>query len=184
MLYLYLGEINREGLFGDKYLRLPQKYFDYNYMDEWFEHETVKDLVKKVDQSDVISSQTILSPVLGQIPPVWLSTGVKSLILMYEEDWIISGERLGDNCWDHVYELSKSKDITVPLNHIFLVSKVRSDFSATVVNAYNREYTRDEIAELWIQVKYSNIVWNNLPDAVKKDTVNNKYEVCHESGLL
>ena len=67
-------------------LRGIDGYFNYNYEEEWFDNDLVKQMVKDVDKSDVISSECIKSPVLGQIPPMKLSGGVKVLIvLLYRE---------------------------------------------------------------------------------------------------
>ena len=57
-------------------------YFKYDYEDDWITDPFVKKMVKDVDQSIVLDSGVIDSPVLGKIPPTGLSGGVKTLILM------------------------------------------------------------------------------------------------------
>ena len=49
------------------YVFSPDTYFKYNYEDEWFEDELVKEMVLDVDKSTVESSHAIISPVLGVI---------------------------------------------------------------------------------------------------------------------
>ena len=44
-----------------------------------------KQIVREVDDSEVLSSECIQSPVLGQIPPERLSGGVKTLLLILNE---------------------------------------------------------------------------------------------------
>ncbi len=67
------------------YVFSPDTYFKYNYEEEWFEDELVKEMVLDVDSSSVISAHAIDSPVLGVIAPERLSGGVKALIIMYKE---------------------------------------------------------------------------------------------------
>lgn len=117
MLYIYYWCHGRER-FGDKYVNVPQFYFNNNFEEEWMMSDYVKNMVLDVDKSTVLYPKVIDSPVLGVIPVTDLSTGVKSLILMYNKlDIVISGERLGDNCWKWVFEMSKTRDIRVTLNH-------------------------------------------------------------------
>lgn len=55
-------------------------YFDNSYEEKWFDDEFVKEIAADVDKSEVLSSECIKSPVLGQIPLVKLSGGTKTLI--------------------------------------------------------------------------------------------------------
>jgi len=73
--------------------------FHSNYMDEWFDDPFVKELVMEIDESEVISHNLIISPVLGPLSYERLSGGVKVLIMLYKmsemEQWASS---CGDNC--------------------------------------------------------------------------------------
>lgn len=44
-------------------------YFDNVYEDEWIEDDFVKEMIKDVDKSTVISAHVIESPVFGAITP-------------------------------------------------------------------------------------------------------------------
>ena len=61
-------------------------YFNNTYDEAWLDDPFVREIIRKVDHSDVQDRQCILSEVLGQIPPERLSGGAKALILMYEEE--------------------------------------------------------------------------------------------------
>ena len=62
-------------------------YFKYDYEDDWIIDPFVKEMIQDVDQSTVLDSGVIDSPILGKIPPVSLSGGVKTLILVkFEKD--------------------------------------------------------------------------------------------------
>jgi hypothetical protein len=52
---------------NENYVFSPDTYFKYNYEDEWFEDELVKEMVLDVDSSVVESAHAINSPVLGII---------------------------------------------------------------------------------------------------------------------
>ena len=66
-------------------------YFKYDYEDSWIVDSFVKKMIQDVDQSAVLDSGVIDSPILGKIPPVSLSGGVKTLILVkFEKDKIFN----------------------------------------------------------------------------------------------
>ena len=60
-------------------------FFKNDYEDEWIIDPFVKEMIRDVDRSEVLDSGVIDSPVLGKIPPLGLSGGVKTLILVLFE---------------------------------------------------------------------------------------------------
>lgn len=110
--------------FGSKYIFMENKisevsqYFDAVYDSTWLSSEWAKRIIKEIDKSEYISGEYIESPVFGGISPRDLSTGCKALlILLNEPDKIISGDRMGDNCYPLLLEMSKDKDYTITLAH-------------------------------------------------------------------
>lgn len=93
------------------------RYFNFNYEDEWFDDPLVKEMVLDVDKSVVENPYCIKSPVLGQIPPTKLSGGVKALIVMLKTDEEVWATSCGDNCAKWIIEISKIKDLTIVLEH-------------------------------------------------------------------
>lgn len=94
-------------------------YFKNVYDIRWLEKDDVRQMIKDIDKSVVLSSNAIDSPVLGIIPPVSLSGGVKTLILINEiSDEIFNASNCGDNCAEWLLKIGNSKDITVNLRHI------------------------------------------------------------------
>ncbi|HJB81662.1 MAG TPA: DUF4869 domain-containing protein [Candidatus Mediterraneibacter intestinavium] len=57
-------------------------YFKNVYEEEWITQPLVKEMILDVDKSVVLDGGVIDSPVMGKIPPVSLSGGVKTLILI------------------------------------------------------------------------------------------------------
>ena len=53
-------------------------YFKNDFEDNWIKDPFVKD----VDKSTVLAGGVIDSPILGKVPPVELSGGVKTMILV------------------------------------------------------------------------------------------------------
>ena len=99
-------------------------YFKNTYETEWLESDLAKKMIKDVDDSDVLSGECIMSPVLGQIPPERLSGGVKTLLLMLNEpDRIFNASTCGDNCAKWIIEIRKKKDITINLRHMMSFGK-------------------------------------------------------------
>ena len=74
-------------------------YFSQAYMPEWIVDELSKQIIRDVDNSEVLSPQVIQSPVLGTIPPTRLSGGAKTLILMaHDRSNVYNASTCGDNC--------------------------------------------------------------------------------------
>jgi hypothetical protein len=94
-------------------------YFKNVYEEEWITQSRVKEMIADVDQSVVLANGVIDSPVLGKIPPLTLSGGVKTLILIANvADKIFNASTCGDNCAKWILEMGKEKDITINLRHL------------------------------------------------------------------
>ena len=71
------------------------------------------------DNSIVIGSRVIDSPVLGAITPQELSGGVKTLILIaHVPDKIFNASTCGANCAKWLLKMGEKKDITINLRHL------------------------------------------------------------------
>ena len=127
MLSIYLGEL-------DDAIYHPPTYFDNRYEDEWITAPLSVDMIRNIDQSEVISSHLIDSPVLGPISVKKLSGGVKTLILMAfdESGRIFNASACGDNCAKWIIKISESKDLTINLRHIMDFGN--QDFEAKILN--------------------------------------------------
>ena len=60
-------------------------YFKNAYEDSWITDPETKEMILDIDKSMVLDSTVIDSPVMGKIPPLLLSGGVKTLILIKNE---------------------------------------------------------------------------------------------------
>lgn len=109
-------------------------YFDSIYKSSWITQELSKKMIKDIDKSDVIAENIIESPILGTIPPQWLSGGVKTLILINNlPDKIINADQLGNNCSKWLLEIAKDKDITIELFHL-LEFEDNDEFEIEIMN--------------------------------------------------
>lgn len=112
MLNVYFGNMP-EAIYN------PPVYFKNTYMDEWITDEFSREMIKDVDKSIVLDSGVIDSSVLGKIPPVSLSGGVKTLILMQNDDGeIFNASACGDNCAKWILKIAEKKDLTINLRHV------------------------------------------------------------------
>lgn len=94
-------------------------YFKNTYEDDWITESLEREMILDVDKSVVLENAVIDSPVLGKIPPVSLSGGVKTLILINNEpDRIFNASACGDNCAKWILRIAEEKDITINLHHI------------------------------------------------------------------
>lgn len=128
MLKIFFGEMENA-------IYTPSIYFNNQYEDEWLEEDLAKEMIEDVDQSNVVSSHLIESPVLGPIPPERLSGGVKTLLLMAFDDSgrVFNGSACGDNCAKWISAIASHKDLTINLHHIMDFSTVEG-FSAFILN--------------------------------------------------
>lgn len=117
-------------------------YFNFNYLEEWFEDDLVKKMIEDVDKSKVLSPNCIESPVLGQIPPTSLSGGVKALILMLKEPELeIWATACGDNCAKWILEIGKQQDICIVLRHVM---EFDCDFDAVCTDTGEEIHTLND----------------------------------------
>lgn len=99
------------------WIRQAPKYFKAWQDIRILNDEFVKEMIKDVDNTEVISDHLLISPVFGPMAPEYLSGGVKALILMYSQDKPVWASACGDNCAKWIVEISKKKDLTIVLGH-------------------------------------------------------------------
>lgn len=117
---------------GTDYMEDAPSYFDNVYEDEWIEDDFVKEMIKDVDKSTVISAHVIESPVFGAITPQGLSGGVKVLILMLKDDsFVYNMSNCGNSCAKWILKIAEQKDLTVYLQHIL---RFEGDFEIQIMN--------------------------------------------------
>lgn len=126
MLNIYFGNMP-EAIYN------TEVYFQNVYDDEWITDDFAREVIKKVDKSEVLDSQAIKSPVLGIIGPERLSGGTKTLILIKNMPrMVFNASTCGDNCARFILKLAKDNDITINLRHIMNFGKTR--FTAKILN--------------------------------------------------
>lgn len=112
MLSIYFGDMP-EAIYN------TSVYFQNQYLDKWITSELSKEMIRDVDQSEVISAQLIESPVLGAIPPTQLSGGVKTLILMAnDKKHIFNASTCGDNCAKWILAMGTKRKLVINLRHL------------------------------------------------------------------
>lgn len=127
-------------------------YFKNTYEDEWITSPLTKEMVKDIDNSEVLDSGVIDSPVLGKIPPIGLSGGVKTLILIANEpDKIFNISTCGNNCAKWILKQAEERDITVNLRH--LMDFGNENFDIKILNTNQTVHSMKEfipIAGLYV----------------------------------
>ncbi len=126
MLSIYFGDL-KDSIYN------TSSYFKFNYEKEWLTDPFVSEMIKDVDDSIVLGTGAIDSPVMGVIAPVSLSGGVKTLILIDKvTDKVFNASNCGDNCAKWILKIAEKKDITINLRHIMNFGK--ETFSAKILN--------------------------------------------------
>ena len=145
MLNIIYGEIEK-----DNYIFDPDTFFNHQSEDAWLEDEFTKEMVKDVDQSEIIGPHLVQSPFLGAIPPEKLSGGVKTLILIANDnEHIYNASACGDNCAKWLLKIGDNKDVTIRLGYLMNFGK--GPFQIHIVNTNktvnNLEELDDEVID-------------------------------------
>ncbi|WP_035764659.1 DUF4869 domain-containing protein [Butyrivibrio sp. NC2002] len=145
MLNIIYGELEK-----DNYIYDPDTFFNNQYFDDWLTTPLSKEMILDIDKSEVVGPNLIQSPVLGPIPPERLSGGVKTLILIDNDDeHIFNASACGNNCAKWLLKIAETKDITVRLG--YLMDFGREPFAIHVVNTdkvvHNLEELDDEVID-------------------------------------
>lgn len=126
MLSIYYGDM-QEAIYNTSI------YFKNTFRNEWLEDPLVIEMIKDVDNSEVLGNGAIKSPVLGVIAPFTLSGGVKTLILIYKQpERVFNASNCGDNCAKWLLKLGEMMDITINLRH--LMNFGDGDYQIKVLN--------------------------------------------------
>ena len=122
-------------------------YFKYDYEDSWIVDPFVTEMIQDIDQSAVLDSGVIDSPVLGKIPPTGLSGGVKTLILVkFEKDKVFNASTCGDNCAKWLLKIVKTEDRTINLHHLMNFGK--EPFTVRILNTDQVVHSMDELVSI------------------------------------
>lgn len=114
-LTIILGKKDKE-----KYLK-DKKYVDYNdglfntrCKESWFEDNFVKEILYKIDHIDKINGKAFHNYITNDThAPEKLSTGAKTLILIYYFKDVIFEGRMGSNCTEFLERMTRDRDITI-----------------------------------------------------------------------
>ena len=137
MLNIYYGDY-------DDAIYNPNVFFNNSYTDEWMSDDLNKSMIKDVDNSDVIDTYLVKSPVLGGISPERLSGGVKTLICIHMvPDRVFNASTCGDNCAKWLLKMSEKSDVTVNLRHLMDFGK--GMFNIKVMNSNTVVHNMDEL---------------------------------------
>ena len=101
-------------------------------------------MIQDVDKSTVIDSGVIDSPVLGKIPPIGLSGGVKTLILVkFEPEKVFNVSTCGDNCAKWLLKIAEQEERIVNLRHLMDFGK--KPFTIKVLNTNQIVHSMEEL---------------------------------------
>lgn len=122
-------------------------YFKNTYEDDWITEPLTKEMIADVDQSTVLDKGIIDSPVLGKIPPVGLSGGVKTLILIaHLPELIFNASTCGDNCAKWLLKIAEKDDRTINLRH--LMNFGNEEFEIRILNTNQVIHTMEELVPI------------------------------------
>lgn len=126
MLNIYFGDMS-DSIYN------TNVYFNNTYKDKWITTPLAKEIIKAVDNSEVIDEKTILSPVFGNMNPKKLSGGVKTLLLIaYDHSKVFNASTCGDNCAEWILQMAEKKKVVINLRHLMDFGK--GEFIIKVMN--------------------------------------------------
>ena len=131
MLNIYFGDIPKPE--NEKYIYDTAVYFKNTYQEKWLTSPLGVEMIKDVDQSEVVSGTQINSPVFGLMSPTLLSGGVKTLLLVANDrKHIFNASTCGDNCAKWLLKIAEGRKVVVNLRH--LMDFGSGDFKIRIVN--------------------------------------------------
>ena len=140
MLNIFYGDM-KEAVYN------TASYFKYDYEEDWIVDPMVKEMIQDVDKSTVIDSGIIDSPVLGKIPPIGLSGGVKTLILVkFDKDKIFNASTCGDNCAKWLLKIAETEDRTINLRHLMRFGA--EPFTIRILNTGQIVHSMEELVPI------------------------------------
>lgn len=143
MLKIYFGN-------NEKALRSGDGYFDNWLDDDCLETEFAKEVVRAIDKSELISKNLVQSPVIGAVPPKFLSGGTKSLLILRFSDVEMNITAFGENCYPYIIQISKEKDITICSNNAFRIFECGDLDSILILNDESFVHSDDELIQKWL----------------------------------
>lgn len=139
MLYIYTDAEYEKGC-----IRNVDGYFNRNKEKDWFNKDTVKEIIKGIDNTIAVKDEYLESPVFGGMSPERLSSGCKAVILMEVLDnKNIYATHCGDNCAKYILEVAKRKDVTITLHHCMIFPE--GDFGVDVKMMSSGRIIRDRV---------------------------------------
>ena len=96
-------------------------YFNNTYLDNWFDTDIAKEILKKIDKAEILSPQAVNTKALGIIPMTQISGGAKTLLLMLNEpDKIYNASTCGNNCSRLILKIADylKQDLVINLHHL------------------------------------------------------------------
>lgn len=122
-------------------------YFDNVYSPQWFQDSFAQRVIKSIDKGTVVGPNAIDTKILGIIPPEKLSSGTKTLLLMYfMPQNIYNASNCGDNCAYWILRIAAQKDLTINLYHIMDFGNGK--FTATVANTGDVVHTMFDLVPI------------------------------------
>lgn len=110
-------------------------FFNDEREDEWLSNELVKQMILDIDKSEVLDNNLIKSPVLGLIPPEYLSGGVKTLIsILYNPELIFNATGCGENCSKWLLKIADELDEDIIINLQYNMKFTEEPFHIKVMN--------------------------------------------------
>ncbi len=126
MLRIHFGDME-DAIFN------TSMYFNNVYEDSWLTDPFAVRVIKAIDQSEVLGSSAIQSPILGIISPEKIAGGTKTILLMKNcPDLVFNASTCGDNYAPFILELAESRDLTINLRHLMDFGK--KPFEAFILN--------------------------------------------------
>lgn len=130
----------------------PNLFFNHAWEEDWLTTDFARDAIMGIDKSKLISPNCIESPVLGQITPLMLSGGVKTVLLIKNmPEYVFNGSACGDNCAEWLLKACEGREQKVYFwhgMHFHGCKNIEIMFEDSGVVAQNEWEYMDELCRL------------------------------------
>lgn len=172
MLTIILGSKDSEKFLKDsKYVDYNDGLFDDMYKKEWFNNKFVQEVLEKIDKIDIEKSNGVsfVNKRTGNMHShKELSTGTKTLILMYKYPNVVFQARFGDNCNEFVEELAVKNNITIKADY-FHSFRFRHITEINYINYGIIARNAKDLQKIYVQFIEDNRLKNELDTDATED---------------
>ncbi len=177
MLNIYYGDM--EGAIYN-----TSVYFDNTYLNSWLDDKMAADIIRSIDEGEILSAYAVDTEALGVIPVTKISGGTKTLLLIRNDHTrVFNASTCGDNCAKWILEIAKATedDITINLHHVMDFGS--GEFDIRILNTGDIVHNMVDLLPIAVNALKDGVADEKHTSEEKRYTVAEAAKNMHEAYL-